>query len=489
MSKLLALVTALGAALFATAAGLAPGHRHADNAVASAARPNIVFVLTDDLTPDLLRFMPNVRRLQRDGMTFSRYYVTDSLCCPSRASIFTGQFPHDTHVLSNAGPAGGLSAFRAWGDGRQTFATVLQASGYRTAMMGKYLNRYRPQDPIVPKGWSDWAVAGWGYPEYNYSLNVNGLLKHYGDRPRSYLTNVLARRAETFVEGAALTRQPFALELATFAPHLPATPAPRDADALPGLRAPRGPSYDVAVRHAPPWLRGHPRLTSSQEVQDDQLFRRRAQSVLAVDRMIGRLRARLRALGLERNTYFVFSSDNGFHLGQHRLLQGKMTAFDTDIRVPLVVAGPNVPPGSTTSALAENVDLAPTFMHLAGAPASATVDGHDLTSILHGVTPPTWRDAILVEHHHPVSELGDPDAQPAAGGNPPSYEAIRTDTGAYVEYADGSREYYDTAVDPAELDNVFDALRPATRARLHRMLTRLEYCHAARECWRASMMR
>ena len=144
-------------------------------------RPNIVFVLTDDLSGNLLtpRFMPNVWALRREGTSFSNYFVTDSLCCPSRASIFTGRYPHDTGVFSNSGQHGGYDAFMDQGDQLSTLATDLHAAGYRTAMMGKYLNKYVPSDPRSP-GWDVWDVAGWGYPEFNYTLNENGRRVFYG---------------------------------------------------------------------------------------------------------------------------------------------------------------------------------------------------------------------------------------------------------------------------------------------------------------------
>ena len=152
------------------------------------------------------------------------------------------------------------------------------------------------------------------------------------------------------------------LELATFAPHAPYTPAPRDANDFPGLKAPRTPAFDARTSAAPRWLSGHAPLTpAADRAASTRSFRKRAQAVQAVDDMIGRIEATLKARGLADNTYIVFSSDNGYHMGEHRLLPGKMTAFDTDIRVPLVVAGPGVPAGRRTHAIAENIDLCPTF--------------------------------------------------------------------------------------------------------------------------------
>jgi arylsulfatase A-like enzyme len=218
----------------------------------AAGHPNVVFILTDDLSMNLLRFMPHVQDMEHRGMTFTNYFVSDSLCCPSRSSIFTGEFPHNTHVFSNFGPGGGFRAFYAHGDQRHTFASALQRSGYVTGMMGKYLNGYMDVGGVatdgarthvvrptyVPPGWSDWNVAGWGYPEFNYRMNENGTLRDYGNQPDDYLTDVLTRRGVGFIDRASAERRPFFLQLATFAPHSPYVPAPRDATDFPGLKVP-----------------------------------------------------------------------------------------------------------------------------------------------------------------------------------------------------------------------------------------------------------
>src|SRR5437867_12406516 len=293
--------------------------------------PNVVFVLTDDLAWNLVRYMPHVREMQRHGVTFSHYIVTDSLCCPSRASIFSGRLPHDTRVFSNSGPDGGLLAFHARGEEAHTFATALRRAGYRTAMLGKYLNGYTPglrlgaARPYAAPGWTDWNVAGYGYPEFGYRLDSNGAVRTYGHRPRDYLTDVIRRKGIEFIRRSARTRRPFLLELATFAPHHPYTPAPRDRHDFPGLRAPRTPSFDRPNTNPPSWLAPHPPLRAFQIHRIDRDFRRRAQSVQAVDRTIGAVERALRAAGVQRNTYVVFSSDNGLHMGEHRLTPGKLT--------------------------------------------------------------------------------------------------------------------------------------------------------------------
>ncbi|HET9125105.1 MAG TPA: sulfatase [Solirubrobacteraceae bacterium] len=454
-------------------------------------RPNIVFILTDDLSQDLVPYMHRLSALKRHGLAFRNYFVSDSLCCPSRATIFTGNFPHDTGVFTNADQGGGIDAFWRHHDESHVFNLALYRAGYRTAMMGKYLNGYLEgggYSPVpatyVPAGWSNWDVAGWGYPEYHYTLNQDGTLHRYGGGPRNYLTNVLQRLGVGFINHAAAGRRPFFLEMATFTPHFPYVPAPRDAHRFPGLSAPHPPNWNRLPTHPPSWLQGHPPLSARKIRRIDYAFRRRAQDVQSIDRLLGALEGAVARHHLSRRTYFVFSSDNGYHTGEYRLLPGKLTAFDTDIRVPLIIAGPGIWPGSTTPALAENTDLASTFTSLAGTRFSC--DGHSLTPLLRGgPTPHGWRDAVLVEHHGPATSRHDPDRQNFDSGNPTTYEAIRTPGFLYVEYRNGQREFYDLRSDPYELRNVVGNISPSGLARLHAALTRLRHCHTGRSCWRA----
>ncbi|HTZ85711.1 MAG TPA: sulfatase [Solirubrobacteraceae bacterium] len=475
----------------------------------AAQAPNIVFVLTDDLAENLVNYMPHVLAMERSGVSFSNYFVTDSLCCPSRASILTGRYPHNTRVFDNSPPEGGYSVFHERGEERETFAVALQHRGYATALMGKYLNGYKPNGAIaglgvgatagdgasvavgaqgpagVPPGWSEWDVAGDGYPEYGYHMNSNGHVRGYGYGPRDYLTDVIAGKGLAFIDRAAARRQPFMLELATFAPHSPYVPARRDYGEFPGLGAPRTPAFNQVGQDEPAWLSRFEPLNARQIAQIDAKFRKRAQAVQAVDRMIGEVEAELQAKGIARNTYIVFSSDNGLHMGEHRLRPGKLTAFDTDIKVPLVVIGPGVPAGRTVRAMSENIDLCPTFEQLAGAPVPPQVDGHSLVGLLHGRRAPGWRRAVLIEHHGRVLDPGDPDLPTRGSGNPPSYEALRTPRSLYVEYVTGEREYYDLRRDPFELDNLAARLRPGRMRRLHAALVRMEHCYGERACWRA----
>jgi N-acetylglucosamine-6-sulfatase len=458
---------------------------------AGPSRPNIVFVLTDDLSMNLLQFMPHVQAMEQQGLTFDNYFVSDSLCCPSRASIFTGNLPHDTRIFSNTGRQGGFDRFYRRHEEQQTFATVLHTAGYRTALMGKYLNGYMQDRALrapvgtnyVPPGWSRWDGVGWGYNEFNYVLNQNHHLLTYGNQPSAYLTDALAGDAVDFIGQSAAAHRPFFLEVATFAPHEPYVPAPRNASDFSGLQAPRTPGFDRLPVNPPSWLAGHQPLTTDEISQIDSAFRQRAQSVEAVDAMIGQIEQTLQANQLAGNTYIVFSSDNGLHMGEYELTPGKMTAFDTDIHVPLIVTGPGVPVGVHTTAIAENIDLAKTFAQLGG--TSLPGDGHSLMPLLQGSTPATWRGAALIEHRGPPMHLSDPDYQPPTSGNPTSYEAMRTPDFLYVEYFDGELEYYDLHTDPFELNNLAPLLGQPQLAQLHSELQALENCHGGPACWAA----
>jgi N-acetylglucosamine-6-sulfatase len=496
------LILALGL-LSATVIALS-GHGLGTRTAAAGAvqRPNIVFVLTDDLDWSLVtaQYMPHVVALERSGETFDHYIVADSLCCPSRSSIFTGLFPHDTGVYTNTGADGGYYAFTHHKPNLETrtFAVAMQHAGYLTSMMGKYLNGYGEpaMTTQVPRGWNDWHVAGNAYPEFNYDLNENGAVVHYGPGPppaaraANYLTDVLAARALTFINRAAAARKPFMLEIATFAPHRPYTAAPRNRHDFPGLGAPRDPSFNTANTNPPDWLGNRKKLTPAQVAKIDDEYRMRAQSVEAVDRLLGLVEATLSARGLANNTYIVFSSDNGYHMGQHRLLPGKETAFDTDIRVPLIIAGPGVPRGQVVSHVVQNVDLYPTFVQLVGRTRVGAVDGQSLLPLLHPAAGAAvaWPTVALIEHHGP-SDVHDPDFENGElGGNPSAYEAIRISNrqlgnAVYVEYEKtGRREYYNIDQDPFERENTYKLLIASTRAWLHKTLMGLERCHNAAAC-------
>jgi len=481
-------------ALIAVLASLAVAAGFADQGSSAPARkPNIIFILTDDLSWNLVKYMPNLQRMQEQGATFDNFFVTNSLCCPSRASIFTGKYPHNTGIYENTGRLGGFTGFHDAGLESDTFATRLHAAGYTTAMMGKYLNGYVPnlvldgQRNYVPPGWDEWDVAGKAYSGFDYALNENHRVRYYGTKPTDYVTDVLAAKSLDFVSREAASRRPFFLEIAPFAPHHPYTPAPRHEHLFPGVRAPRTAAFnEVNLSDKPNWVRKRKLLRSTQLSTIDQDFRKRVQSVQAVDEMIGKLQDALSLSGQLQNTYIFFSSDNGLHMGEHRLAPGKMTAYEPDIHIPLIATGPTVPAGLRLGQVASTIDLFPTFTQLGNAVTPSIVDGHSLASLLAGKAAPGWRKAVLIEHLGLDVTRGDPDFSGPFAGNPDSYKAIRTAHSTFVEYVTGELEFYDLNRDPYELNNAARALKPLGRGALHTRLSLLVGCAGAASCWAAA---
>ncbi|MGH3343391.1 MAG: sulfatase family protein [Carbonactinosporaceae bacterium] len=473
----------------AAAAATLLGGCVAGGTVSLAPQHNIVVVVADDLDVAALARLPVLRHQLADrGTTFTRFFTADSLCCPSRASILRGQYVHNHGVLNNLGPHGGYQAFLAAGHERSTVATWLNDAGYRTALAGKYMNAY----PLVtaprhvPPGWDEW-YAGLGhqpYGQFDYRMLENGREISYGHRARDYGVDVLSRKATAFVRSSAERDHPFFLYLAPYVPHLPATPAPRYRDAFRGVHAPRTPSFGRPVTDAPRWQRALPRLTPDQTAIIDRIYRKRLASMLAVQDMVSRLIATLRRTGQLDETYLMFTSDNGYHLGQHRLPAGKRMPYEEDIQAPLIVRGPGVAAGRKVRALATNVDLGPTLAELAGAQPPPFVDGRSLVPLIQGERPDQWRRAVLFEHFDgqrilPADPDGDRICKTTNGCiQPPRFTGMRTDRYTYVEYATGARELYDLRRDPHQLHNLAATADPALLRHLSRALHRLAGCRA-----------
>jgi len=490
-----------------------------------ATRPNVLFILTDDMRFDDLQYMPHVRQLIADqGMTFDNEFDNVTLCCPARTSILRGQYSHNTGVLTNDATNGGFETAHRTNIEQSTIATAMQSAGYSTGLFGKYLNGYPDTvDPsYVPPGWNAWSSStkGNAYSEYNYTLNQNGTQVAYGKTRKDYGTDVYFQQATDFIGQAAKSAKPFFVYLAVYAPHQPATPARGDLQLFPGLQAPRDPSYNEAdVSDKPQYIRDRPLLTAKQQTQIDALNRRRAQSLQAVDRDVAALIGQLQTSGQLANTDIIFTSDNGFHLGQHRLPAGKQTAYETDIHLPLLIRGPGIAAGAHVSAITGNIDLAPTIAALGGTTLTDKPDGRSLVAFLTtapaagGVpAPQAWRVAYLLEHWTSTSvatprpgagelEPDDMDqgatvdtgdgttdtsttvAAPAkpAGVSIPEFQGLRTATYTYVEYSTGERELYNVVKDPNELDNLARAANPMLISALHQRLSDLRSC-SADEC-------
>src|SRR5215211_5330475 len=441
----------------------------------AAGRPNIIFVLTDDLDAASISKVPSLEAYMADeGTTFDNAFVTNSLCCPSRATILTGQYPHNHLVRSNVPPVGGFKTFRGLGRERSTLATWLDDGGYETALFGKYLNGYgKTGRNHVPAGWDEWYGA-----VEKTQLNQNGKVVTY--EADTYLDDALSGLAQDFVRRQERKDAPFFVYLSVHAPHAPATPALRYEDLYEHLRAPRTPSFDEAdVSDKPGWIRGLS-LDPAEEKRIDEFYRKRLATLAAVGEMVGGLLRTLEETGKLDNTYLVLTSDNGYHMGQHRLELGKQSAYEEDIRVPLMIRGPGVPAGVSRDEMVLNNDFAPTFADLAGLQPPPSVDGRSFASLLdkrQGNDPASWRTAFEVRHWDDKN-----DELPSRAVTPvPPYRAVRTQRYLYVEYETGAHELYNLKKDPYELRNLYDSADPDLIAELDSRMYALRDC-AGKDC-------
>jgi arylsulfatase A-like enzyme len=446
----------------------------------AGARPNVVVVMTDDQSLESLRVMPNTRELiGRAGVVFRESFVNYSRCCPSRATFFTGQYAHNHGVLSNGPPNGGYERLRTsnWLPG------WLKAAGYRTVHIGKFLNKYGERDPLeVPPGWSEWyaTVDPTTYRYWGYTLNENGRLKSYGREgdPASYSTDLFARRAVDAIERLAPQPQPFFLSVAFLAPHTggPLEPGDPVAGSTPAV-APRHrgifadepllrtPSFDeLDVSDKPGRVRRLPSLRPVEIALIRGRYRQRLESLLAVDEGVASIVDALRASGKLDNTLVIFTSDNGYFQGEHRIPDGKLQLYEPSIRVPLLMRGPGIPAGGVARELVTNADLAPTVLEAADVRPGLPQDGRSLLP-LAGRPDLNWRRALLLE-----------------GGNGRGLNAfgIRTPRFMYAEYDSGERELYDLDEDPYQLSSRHrDPRYAGVLAMLVRRLDSLRRCRGA----------
>lgn len=400
-------------------------------------KPNIVLFLTDDQRPDTLRFMPNVRRLLvRRGVRFTNGYVVNPLCCPSRASILTGAYSHTTGVYSNKGPHGGFAAFE---DGT-TIATELQAAGYRTGLFGKYFNGYR-NTTYVPPGWDRWfATYGGGSGYYDYTAVSDGVEQHYGSDPSDYGQTVLRREGISFIRSTD-PAEPLFIYWATHAPHTPAIPQRRDRDEYPSIGPWRPTNFDESdVSDKPSHVRGRRRIDAARAREIDAFRLSQIRALQSVDRAVAAIVDTLRDEGRLHNTIFVFTSDNGMLLGEHRLY-GKGEVYEETVSVPYIVRyDALIERPRREDHLVLNIDLAPTFAELAGV-ALPDADGTSLLPILTD-RGSSWRNAFLIEH----LRTGGPRLAP-------TFCAVHTERYVLVRYDTREEELYDLTRDPHQMVN------------------------------------
>jgi N-acetylglucosamine-6-sulfatase len=351
---------------------------------ATANRPNIIVIMIDDQRLDDLRVMPKTRALIGSGTTFANYYVTLPTCCPSRATFLTGQYPHNHEVMSNSAPSGGYTKL----DHSNTLPLWLQQAGYYTSYIGKYLNGYPPagNETEIPPGWNDWQALLSGAQLYNYTINDNGVLVTYGSTAADYSTDVLAARAETTIV-ELVAKQPFFLTVGSDAPHderqliswANPRPAPRHLGIFADEPLPQPPSFNEAdVLDKPTDIRNLAPINSPALEEITARYRSRLESLLAIDDLVERIVNTLLSYNILGNTVLIFTSDNGWFQGEHRIKKGKGIIYEEAIHVPLLIRGGGFPQGVTTSQITANTDLAPTIVGLAHAKPRLPMDGRSL---------------------------------------------------------------------------------------------------------------
>jgi arylsulfatase A-like enzyme len=435
-------------------------------------KPNIVVVMTDDQTVESMRVMANVNTLlARQGTTFANNFASFPLCCPSRATFLTGQYGHNHTIMGNAAPAGGYdklapthsNALPAW----------LQQAGYHTVHVGKYLNGYGRTNPTaVPSGWSEWygSTDPSTYQFYNYRLNENGRLVVYGTGAANYQADVYNRKAGELVRRLAAQPKPFFLSLAFLAPHsggprdaddppnlATPSPAPRHRNAFANQPLPAPPSLNEAdVSDKPAAIRSRPVLGTARLNAIREGYQQRLESLLAVDEAVRDLVSALSATNTLAKTYVIFTADNGFFHGEHRIPSGKVLVYEPSVRVPLIIRGPGIPRGVTRTNLAANVDLASTILDAAGARAARRLDGVSLLRFARDRLRRSGRDILL---------------------ETTTYSAIRTPRHVFVQHSTGEQELYDLVADPHQLASLHaDARYVALKNELARRLTTLRTC-------------
>ena len=488
VSALVAVVlgTTLGSGLPSQAGAGSTAHA---TARAQAHRPNIVMVMADDMRVDDLRFAPRLRRLvARHGLTFENSFAPYPLCCPSRASFLTGQYAHNHGVYWHEPPYG-YGSF----DDSHTLATSLSHAGYRTGFVGKYLNRYgvarsrvtgEPSWHYEPAGWTDWIgavenphVRGIHGDTYNYfdtPYNVNG---HIDNRYRGrYQAGVVGDFSLSLARKYAAARSPFFMYVNYLAPHFG---GPRERDDPRDVHNPNGKIYDEFKTAARPgWVKGRfnsiirrgagmPRNggPSEADISDKPSFfsslpepgpaeraalrnltRQRAEAIYVMDRQIARLIHQLKASGEWSDTVFMFTSDNGYFLGEHRNRTGKVRAHEPSLRVPFLVTGPGMRTRGSRYDPISTVDVSATILDLAGANSPHPADGTTRVPTMRqgdqGWTVPVLTEAAFPIHRRTAS-MG---VRSSVGVRTPRYSYIRNWT--------GRNELYDLVEDPLELENM-----------------------------------
>ncbi|KAG0359390.1 hypothetical protein BG005_000864 [Podila minutissima] len=452
------------------------GTHHVDNRNGghyNKQKPNFLVFLTDDQDRRMnsLDHLPLIKKYIRDqGTEFTNYYTTTAMCCPSRVSLWSGQFAHNHNVTDESPPHGSYSKFVSQKLDQSWLPTWLQQAGYSNNYIGKFINGVSPTLKQAPKGFdkNHWEplVAPNIYTFYSpiFATNNGPLEKHDGE----YQTDIISDKSIQILDSLALNKsKPFLFVISPTAPHdevwvtpegikfTPPVPAKRHEHLFKGAKAPRDPSFNPAKQDKVSWLKDLPRLNSTQIDQIDFTYRARLQSLQATDELVERVIKRLERNGQLDNTYIVYTTDNGYHLGTHRMFAGKQTAYEEDTNIPFIIRGPGIAKNKKSNAVATHTHFPATVLKLAGIPVPDSVDAHSIPVLedkaVYGKDQSS--EAFAVEFW---SQAFIENTTAAFDTN--TYKSVRLIGKGYnllyTVWCTGEHEYYDLIQDPFQTRNI-----------------------------------
>ncbi|KFA60090.1 hypothetical protein S40285_09331 [Stachybotrys chlorohalonatus IBT 40285] len=469
------------------------GHGALDNE-AIGRRKNIILIISDDqdATMNSSLYMPRLQEhIVKRGTTFANHFTTTAICCPSRVSLWTGRQPHNTNVTDVDPPYGGFPKFISQGLNDAYLPVWLQAAGYATFYTGKMFNSHTIDNYDSPH------LAGWTSSNFlldpgTYSY-LNPICQKDHERPvhhqGRHTTDLIQEHAASLINEAIDSGQPFFVAIAPIAPHSNIDSnnggTPRMTDPIPlerhkqlfsDLQIPRTDNFNPESPSGVSWVATLPRLSNATVDYLDEFYHQRLRTLQGVDELIEQVVLQLEDAGVLQNTYVIFTSDNGFHLGQHRLPAGKECGFEEDIRVPLYIRGPGVSHGYLEEAITAHIDLAPTIFDIAGIELRKDFDG--LAIPLHWRTNSTKeeRPHRSIREHVAVEFWGVALAEGETGGFDGegayvipnnTYKAIRLKSDAhdlyYAVWCNNDHELYDIKDDPYQRNNIYpSAAKPSS---------------------------